>query len=266
MPEIRHMAIAVGDIARSAEFYASVFDMVELMRGETPNAGYAYLSDGELNLAVLHYKSDKMAGIENSHLFTGPHHFGIQVEDLKRWQSRSEAAGGHFHFNLGDEKQGNFESKYRDPNGAIYDISHGGWVGTPTQRVGERLAKTPPRHRPGVAMLRHIAVAVADPEASARFFGEVFGFARRQMPGGGGVADGYVSLALLPSRSDDDFVGPRYIGFQVPDLAAAAGRIVERGGKAETDVPTAGDERFFRDPNGVLIAISQRGWGAPAGV
>jgi hypothetical protein len=31
---------------------------------------------------------------------------------------------------LGDERHGNFERKFKDPDGVIFDISAGGWQGT----------------------------------------------------------------------------------------------------------------------------------------
>ncbi len=82
-----------------------------------------YLSDGVINLALLKYKSDTPAGA---------HHFGFQVDDLEVMRKRIEAAGGKFFFTLGESKEAaNFEMKFKDPDGVIFDISQKGWVGTP---------------------------------------------------------------------------------------------------------------------------------------
>lgn len=48
-----------------------------------------------------------------------------------------EALGGSFFFNLGDERKGNFESKFKDPDGVVFDISEHGWLGTNTRREPE---------------------------------------------------------------------------------------------------------------------------------
>ena len=48
----------------------------------------------------------------------------------RRCRQRIEAAGGSFFFDLGDARAGNFERKFRDPDGVVFDISEGGWVGT----------------------------------------------------------------------------------------------------------------------------------------
>ena len=62
--------------------------------------------------------------------FVGAHHFGIQVEDLVETQMRIEANGGKFFFDLGNEREGNLERKFKDPDGVIFDISKHGWQGT----------------------------------------------------------------------------------------------------------------------------------------
>ena len=38
-------------------------------------------------------------------------------------------AGGEFFFDLGDPDDDDFERKFKDPNGIIFDISQGGWGG-----------------------------------------------------------------------------------------------------------------------------------------
>ena len=42
-----------------------------------------YLSDGYINIALLKYKSDEMAGVAGGNDFVGTHHFGFQVEDAE---------------------------------------------------------------------------------------------------------------------------------------------------------------------------------------
>ena len=60
----------------------------------------------------------------------GAHHFGFQVDDIPETQRRIEKAGGEFFFDLGDdEEKENFERKFKDPDGIIFDISKKGWLG-----------------------------------------------------------------------------------------------------------------------------------------
>jgi len=63
--------------------------------------------------------------------FVGAHHFGFQVDDIAEVQQKIEAAGGTFFFDLGDDQEKeNFERKFKDPDGIIFDISKKGWLGT----------------------------------------------------------------------------------------------------------------------------------------
>ena len=46
-----------------------------------------------------------------------------------------EANGGKFFFDLGnDAEKENFERKFKDPDGVIFDVSKHGWVGTERER------------------------------------------------------------------------------------------------------------------------------------
>ncbi|MDQ0316490.1 VOC family protein [Amorphus orientalis] len=129
-PRLRHFAICVGDLDRSAAFYEKVFGFKKVGQ-ETVSIGTAYyLSDGVINLALLNFSGDTGSGVENAASFLGANHFGVQVDDLKETQRLIEEAGGEFFFDLGDERKGNFERKFKDPDGIVFDISHHGWLGT----------------------------------------------------------------------------------------------------------------------------------------
>ena len=82
-----------------------------------------YLSDGVVNLALL-----RMADADDKS-FVGTHHFGFVVEDLEETRRRIEENGGSFFFTLGDPNKRNFESKFKDPDGIVFDISKHGWDG-----------------------------------------------------------------------------------------------------------------------------------------
>ena len=130
MARLRHFAICVSDLEASARFYESVFEL-KRVGSETLDIGSAiYMSDGVINLALLKFKGERGSGLKDAASFTGPNHFGFQVDDLAETQKRIEANGGRFFFDLGDERKGNFERKFKDPDGIIFDISKHGWVGT----------------------------------------------------------------------------------------------------------------------------------------
>ncbi len=273
MPGVRHVAMCVANIDREAAFYTTLFGLVETERGSTVRADYCYFIDGERHLALLHYRSDAMAGIANSGSFLGAHHFGIQVENLQDAQARCEAAGARFHFNLGDEQEGNFESKYRDPNGAIFDLSFGGWTGTPTQRVGKRLHRLADRSDAGAATLCQVTVTVADPARSAVFFCKAFGFREeRPTPVASAarvdVSDGCFRIAFVRCAEKHavigvergaDYAGTHHLGFRVPDLRTFESCLVQAGGSIVSGLdsgrhPSFG-EYYYADPEGIVFTV-----------
>ena len=131
MARLRHFAIVVHDLDKSAQFYESVFDLKRVGREDLEFASAIYLSDGVVNLALLNYRGERGSGLKDAKNFAGAHHFGFQVEDIAKTQERIEAAGGQFFFDLGeDQEKENFERKFKDPDGIIFDISRKGWLGT----------------------------------------------------------------------------------------------------------------------------------------
>jgi len=133
MARLRHFAVVVKDLDKAAAFYHDVFELTRVGRENLEIGSAIYMSDGVINLALLNFKGK--AGSEASDLaegstFVGAHHFGFQVDDLKVTQKRIEAHGGKFFFDLGEDRHGNFERKFKDPDGVIFDISEGGWEGT----------------------------------------------------------------------------------------------------------------------------------------
>jgi len=135
MARLRHFAVCVGDLERSAKFYSEVFDLKEVGR-ETLDIGSAiYMSDGVINLALLNFAGRRGNDVKGDPTKAiGANHFGFQVDDLAETQKRIEAAGGTFFFDLGEERHGNFERKFKDPDGVVFDISQRGWVGTDGRR------------------------------------------------------------------------------------------------------------------------------------
>jgi predicted enzyme related to lactoylglutathione lyase len=130
MARLRHFAVCVGDLDRAAKFYEDVFELKRVGREDLDMGSAIYMSDGVINLALLNFTSNQGHDFADPSKARGAHHFGFQVDDLAETQRRIEQAGGKFYFDLGDERQGNFERKFKDPDGVIFDISHHGWIGT----------------------------------------------------------------------------------------------------------------------------------------
>jgi predicted enzyme related to lactoylglutathione lyase len=127
---IRHIALSVKDIDATADFYEKAFGLTRSPKSEGPTAYRVYMSDGEINLALLQYKSEVGSGLKKPDEFVGIHHFGFQCDDLEAQQKRIEEAGGKFFFDLGDPDDEDFERKFRDPNGIIFDVNWKGWAMT----------------------------------------------------------------------------------------------------------------------------------------
>jgi catechol 2,3-dioxygenase-like lactoylglutathione lyase family enzyme len=131
MARLRHIAVVVKDLEKAAAFYEKVFDLKRVGEEHLEMGSGIYLSDGVINLALLKYRGEAGSGLKDAAGFVGAHHFGFQVDDLDEARRRVEAAGGKFFFTLGKTKEeANFEVKFKDPDGVIFDISEKGWLGT----------------------------------------------------------------------------------------------------------------------------------------
>ena len=132
MAKVRHIALSVQDPEKTARFYEEAFGLVRVGTTESVLADGVYLSDGYINIALLKYKTDEMAGMAGGKDFVGTHHFGFKVEDAEAARKKIEAHGGKFFMDLPALKDTlYYEEKYRDPDGIIFDISQDGWATKP---------------------------------------------------------------------------------------------------------------------------------------
>ena len=138
MAKIKHIAIATQDPDETARFYKEVFDLKEVGRVAGDNAEGHYLSDGNVNLAILRFKNPVVAGKLGSD-YSGIHHIGFQVDDAEATDVRLRASGSLPMNEINDALRPpmdaaphgpNVESKYDGPDGVMVDISQHGWVGT----------------------------------------------------------------------------------------------------------------------------------------
>ena len=102
--------------------------------------------DGEINLRCCNTKRGRLRHQEPEP-FVGIHHFGFQCDDLEQQQKQIEKGGGAFFFDLGDMDDDDFERKFKDPNGIIFDINWKGWtmttgkVKTKSAAAGKKVAR-----------------------------------------------------------------------------------------------------------------------------
>ena len=134
-----HTNLVAKDWKRLAQFYIDVFGLKEIGKVDSPNASGYYLSDGDVNMAILNFKNDKVAGVRGKE-YSGIHHIGFQVESLEEMTERLASVGSEpMHevnqaLGVGMGGHGghgsNVEVKYEGPDGVMVDVSQTGWVGT----------------------------------------------------------------------------------------------------------------------------------------
>lgn len=122
------------------------------------------------------------------------------------------------------------------------------------------------------ARLRHIAIAVKDPEESAKFFEQAFGMTRAGEAGRGiYMTDGTVNVALLTWPDEvpglehmKDFKGLAHFGMWVDDLKETEEKVKKAGGSylmgRPDDRPNSFYEVKYKDINGVVFDVTHSGW------
>jgi catechol 2,3-dioxygenase-like lactoylglutathione lyase family enzyme len=137
MPKLKHIALSTQDVEATARFYMDVFGMKEIAKIDDPGTRGCFLSDGDINLAILNFKNDQSAGAERGKGFSGIHHIGFEVESLEVIAEKLRAAGAARRDDVnqalgvgGRQAHGNVEVKYSGPDGIMLDVSETGWVGT----------------------------------------------------------------------------------------------------------------------------------------
>jgi catechol 2,3-dioxygenase-like lactoylglutathione lyase family enzyme len=138
MAKIKHIALSTQDVERTARFYIEVFGLKRVGEIDDPGTRGCFLSDGEVNLAILNFKNDEAAGIERGKAYSGIHHIGFHVESLSESAEKLRAAGSArrddvnqaLRIGQGRQDHGNVEVKYSGPDGIMLDVSETGWIGT----------------------------------------------------------------------------------------------------------------------------------------
>lgn len=145
MAQIRHIAIQTQDEEATARFYVENFGLTKVKKLDSERASGYYLTDGNINLAILRFKSDVIAGVERGTGWSGIHHIGFQVESLEETAQRLAASGAKPRDDVNEAMglgkgghrvgEGNVEVRYAGPDNVTFDVSQTGWVGTPTNKA-----------------------------------------------------------------------------------------------------------------------------------
>jgi hypothetical protein len=112
--------------------------MKEVGQINDPGTRGVFLTDGDINLAILNFKNDAAAGVECGKSFCGIHHIGFQVDSLDDIAAKLTTAGScrrhdvEQALGVSSETEGNVEVKWTGPDGVMLDVSKTGWLGTPT--------------------------------------------------------------------------------------------------------------------------------------
>ena len=147
MAQIRHIAIQTQDEEATKNFYVDNFGLKVVRKLNSERTSGYFLTDGHINLAILHFKNDVVAGVERGKGWSGIHHIGFQVESLEQMVTRLEKSGtakprddinaalGIGASGVSSAGHGNVEMRYAGPDNVNFDISQTGWIGTPTNKV-----------------------------------------------------------------------------------------------------------------------------------
>lgn len=124
-----------------------------------------------------------------------------------------------------------------------------------------------------MAKLRHLAIAVSDPEAAAQFFEKAFGMTRAgQAMRGVYMTDGIMNVALLnfgeepvPGfETEKDYNGLIHFGMWVDSVEETDQLVLNAGGsymagRKETN-PNVFYEVKYKTPEGIVFDVTENGW------
>jgi lactoylglutathione lyase len=133
MGKLRHIALSVPDAEAAAQFFEKAFGMQRVGTTlPTAAARGVYLTDGVVNLALLHFADGvPIPGYDGDPKRAAIIHFGMWVDDFNAAeQSVYEAGGTYVTGKHGDGAPHNYvEVKYASPDGIVFDVTQLGWIG-----------------------------------------------------------------------------------------------------------------------------------------
>src|SRR5262249_1983100 len=92
MAKLRHIAISVSDPEKAARFFEQAFGMTRAGRAQRG----VYMTDGVMNVALLHFADEPVPGFEDQGDYQGLIHFGMWVDNVEETDAKVKAAGGSY--------------------------------------------------------------------------------------------------------------------------------------------------------------------------
>lgn len=115
MAKLRHIALSVDDIEKTARFYEEAFEMKRVRESNVA----IMMSDGFISLAIIDANKNANSGARK-----GLHHFGFLIDDMDTDAAKVEQSGGQYFGQIKNIGGGpKSERKYTDPNGVPFDIA-----------------------------------------------------------------------------------------------------------------------------------------------
>src|SRR4030095_7837308 len=108
-PKVRHVAVMTKNREKMVEFYQKIFGL-EPKRGF---GGAIYMSDGDVNIALIEAKRDDQK--------EGINHFGFEVDDLDDIKRRLKEAG--FNAEIDSKSDKDSDHRIQDPDGHWVDMA-----------------------------------------------------------------------------------------------------------------------------------------------
>lgn len=113
-PKVRHVAVMTKNREKMVEFYQKVFGL-EPKRGF---GGAIYMSDGDVNIALIEVKRDDQQ--------EGINHYGFEVDDLESFKENLKASG--FPAEIDSKSDKDSDHRIQDPDGRWVDLAvHRRW-------------------------------------------------------------------------------------------------------------------------------------------
>jgi len=109
-PKVRHIALMTRNREKMVEFYQKVFGM-EPKRGF---GGAIYMSDGDLNIALIEIKNEGQR--------EGLNHIGFEADDLGALKQNLKESGLSAKIEPRDDKDADY--RVFDPDGMVVDIAY----------------------------------------------------------------------------------------------------------------------------------------------
>lgn len=248
MAKIRHVAFMINDPEKVRDFYVQGFGFEQCYASAS---GAIMVMDGTFNVALLKIREGE-SEIVGTHRADGGeadqtpgiNHYGFVVDSVEETLDR---VGRGLKHGVNPQDGRPAEMRVEDPWGNKFDLSARGFFGREEVRL------------PAV---RQLVVQADRPAEVAEFYREKLELVEQGRRADGTVllGDGLIQMAVVQEGLTNKR-GVQYIGIQIDDWKKTADRFRAMG----RTLPIPADpnaEVAIRDPEGNLLLVSQRGWGA----